>query len=154
MAGQTAATRELLAKGVDFDTHPYRYVGGGAPGAAEALGVPVAAVAKTIVLEADGRAVIVVAPGDREVSTRAVGRLLGAKRVVPASEQVAEKTTGYRVGGISPFGTRRGMPVLCDQRLTERTEVLVNGGRRGLLVSLDPAVFEAVLGATVADVTH
>lgn len=154
MAGQTAATRLLLGEGVDFGTHPYRYDGGGALGAAEALGVPLAVVAKTIVLEADGELALVVAPGDREVSTRAVGRLVGAKRVVPATEQAAEKATGYRVGGISPFGTRMAMPVFCDVRLTERAEVLVNGGRRGLLVSVEPATFEEVLGATVADVTH
>ncbi len=152
--GQTAATRQLRGHDVDFGTHPYRYAGGGAAGAAEALGVELRLVAKTIVLEADGEPVLVVAPGDREISTRSVGRLLGAKKVAPATEEQAEKVTGYRIGGISPFGTRRRVQVLCDERLADLDEVLVNGGRRGLLVSVDPAAFRGVLAATVADLTN
>jgi Cys-tRNA(Pro) deacylase len=148
----TAAIRALRRAGIDAGTHPYRYDGGGARGAAEALGIPEQAVVKTLVFLADGEPVLVLMHGDHEVSTRAVGRALGAKRVEPAPVDVAERVTGYRVGGISPFGTRRDLTVVCQATVLDLELVHVNGGRRGLLVSIDPTVFVDLLDPVVADV--
>lgn len=148
----TPAIRALRDVGIEPEVHPYRYAGGGAAGAAEALGIEPHVVIKTLVFLADDDPVLVLMHGDREVSSRAVARTLGAKRADPAPVDVAERVTGYRVGGISPFGTRRDLPVVCHGTVLDLERCWVNAGRRGLLVALGPEVLRDVLSPVVADV--
>lgn len=148
----TPAIRALRAAGAGFELHPYRYDGGGAGGAAEALGVDPHAVVKTLVFVADDEPLLVLMHGDREVSARAVGRVVGAKRVEAAPVRVAERVTGYRVGGISPFGTRVPLTVVCQATVLDLPAIWINAGHRGLLARLAPRVVADVLAPTVADV--
>ena len=90
--------------------------------------------------------------GDREVSTKALARAIGAKTIEPCRPDVAEKHTGYMVGGTSPFGTRKPMPVYVERTMLALDQVYINGGRRGFLVALNPKVFVDVLNATPVDV--
>ena len=148
----TPAIRALRAEGVDAEPVAYRYEAGGAEEAAVALGLGPTTVVKTLVVEADGEPRLVLMHGDREVSLRSVGRVVDAKRVTAADPATAERVTGYRVGGISPFGTRQALPVLCQSTVLDLDRVHVNAGRRGLLVAVDPRLFVELLDATVADV--
>lgn len=148
----TPAIRALRAEGVEAEPVAYRYEAGGAEEAAVALGLGPSTVVKTLVVEADGEPRLVLMHGDREVSLRSVGRVVEAKRVTAADPATAERVTGYRVGGISPFGTRRRLPVVVQTTVLELAEVHVNAGRRGLLVAVDPQVFVDLLDATVADI--
>ncbi len=149
----TAATRALRAAGAAFTGHRYAYrERGGTAAAAAALGVDEHVVVKTLVMDADGDPLLVLMHGDREVSTRAVGRRLGARRVAPASPAEARRLTGYEIGGISPFGTRRRLPVLVQASVLALPRVLVNGGMRGFLVEVAPGVLADVAGAVPADV--
>lgn len=151
-APATAAVRALRAAGADFELLPYRYGGGGAAGAAEALGLDDHEVVKTVVFVGDGEPLLVLMHGDIEVSTRAVGRVVGAKRVGPAPTRVAERVTGYRVGGISPFGTRDELAVVCQSTVLDLPRVFINAGHRGLLVGIAPGVIVDLLAPIVADV--
>lgn len=148
----TSAIRALRAAGFEPQPVAYRYEAGGAEEAAVALGLDPATVIKTIVVEADGEPRLVLMQGNREVSLRAVGRVVDAKRVTAADPATAERVTGYKVGGISPFGTRQALPVLCQSTVLDLDRVHVNAGRRGLLVPVDPHLFVDLLDATVADV--
>lgn len=139
----------LSAAGVAYTTHPYDYRRKGAEAAAEALDIPLAAALKTLVVKLDrSRFVFLVASGDRSVSMRALARSLGARSAELASERDAERLTGYRVGGISPLGSRLALPVYVDLAALDHQRVYVNGGRRGLLLGLDP---EALIGAAAAE---
>jgi len=144
----TPALRALRAAGVAFDVHPYRYVPrGGTRASAEALGVEEHAVVKTLVFCGDGldAPVLVLMHGDREVSLKALARLLGVRTVTPCSEAQARRATGYQFGGTSPFGTRQPLRVYVEQTVLEMPRLYINGGARGLLVSLSPTVLEALL---------
>lgn len=134
----TAAVRVLLAAGVDFTDHEYEYREHGGTGwAAEALGLPEHAVIKTLVMHDDRRApLVVLMHGDREVSTRALARALGAGGVSPCPPDVAERHSGYRVGGTSPFGLRKALPIYMESTIGDLDRVFVNGGKRGYLVGL------------------
>ena len=149
----TNATRLLRASGVDFTEHLYRYEEkGGTRVSARELGVDEHAVIKTLVMEDDAkRPRVVLMHGDREVSTKGLARVIGAKTVTPCKPDVADRHSGYQVGGTSPFGTRKEMPVYVERTVLELPRVYVNGGSRGFLVGLAPEVFTRLLKATPVD---
>ncbi len=151
----TAAIRFLRKHGVAFTEHEYRYEDrGGTRVSARELGVDEHAVIKTVVMEDERKQpLIVLMHGDREVSTRELARQIDRKKVVPCAPEVAERHTGYQVGGTSPFGTRKSLPIYMEQSISELPRVYINGGRRGFLVGLAPAEIERALqpiGVTVA----
>lgn len=150
----TQAIRVLREHGVAFETHLYDYVEkGGTSASSSALGVSEHAVIKTLIMEDDTRQpLVVLMHGDKQVSTRALARAIGARSIQPCKPEVADKHSGYQVGGTSPFGTKRAMPVYLERSVLELERVWINGGRRGLLVSLDPREVVRVLSPTLVDV--
>ena len=146
---ETPATALLRAHGVAFTEHPYDYVEhGGATHSAEVLGFDPYAVVKTLVMQdQDGKPLIVLMHGNRKVSTKNLARQIGAKSVEPCAPEVASRHSGYQVGGTSPFGTRRQMPVYIEQTILDLPRIGINGGRRGYLVGIDPRVCVQLLGA-------
>jgi len=150
----TAAVRVLRDHGVAFTHHPYTYEPrGGTAVSARELGVDEHAVIKTLVMQDDeARPLVVLMHGDREVSTKALARHLRVKSIVPCDPVVADRHSGYQVGGTSPFGTRPRMPVYAERSITTLPCVYVNGGRRGYLVGLAPADLVRVLAPTLVDV--
>jgi len=146
----TPAIHALRRHGVPFAEHTYRYEAhGGTRVAALELGVPEHSVVKTLVMEDERRQpLVVLMHGDREVSTKALARAIGTKTVTPCRPEVAERHTGYLVGGTSPFGTRKPFPVYVERTILDLDTVYVNGGRRGFLVALAPQAFVDVLSAT------
>ena len=150
----TAAVRVLRERGVEFTHHPYTYVDrGGTEVSARELGVPEHAVIKTLIMEDDrGTPLVVLMHGDREVSTKNLARLIGAKSVAPCAPAVADRHSGYQVGGTSPFGTRRAMPVYMERSIAELPCAYINGGRRGYLVGMLPADIVRVLQPVLADI--
>lgn len=145
----TPATRWLDQRRIEYTAHHYSHADhGGARQAAVELGTDLHSVAKTLVMEnEDGKPLIIIMHGDREVSTRELARQTGAKRIVPCTPATAERHTGYKIGGTSPFGTRKTMPVWVEAGLLELPRILINGGRRGLLLGLQPRVLIDPLGA-------
>lgn len=150
----TPAIHALRKHGVSFTEHPYRYEDrGGTRVSARELGVAEHVVVKTLVMEDDRKQrLIVLMHGDREVSTKALARAIGAKTVSPCTPEAAERHTGYMVGGTSPFGTRKPLPVYVERTILDLDTVYVNGGRRGFLVAVAPKVFVDALGATPVEV--
>jgi Cys-tRNA(Pro) deacylase len=150
----TAAVRVLREHGVGFSHHPYGYEErGGTEVSARELGVPEHAVIKTLIMEDDAkRPLVVLMHGDREVSTKSLARFLGVKSVAPCAPAVADRHSGYQVGGTSPFGTRRAMPVYMERTIGELPYLYVNGGRRGYLVGMRPADLIRVLKPSLVDV--
>ena len=150
----TPAVHALRRHNVPFTEHPYRYEEhGGTRISSRELGVPEHIVVKTLVMQdADRMPLIVLMHGDREVSTKALARAIGAKAIEPCRPDVAEKHTGYLVGGTSPFGTRKSLPVYVERTVLALELVYVNGGRRGFLVALNPKAFVDVLNATSVEV--
>jgi Cys-tRNA(Pro) deacylase len=150
----TPATRLLREKGVPFTEHPYRYEErGGTAVSARELGVDEHAVVKTLVMERDdGEPIVVLMHGDREVSTKALARQLGCKSVQICRPEVANRHSGYQVGGTSPFGTRKAMPVLVERTILDLPRIYINGGSRGFLLGIDPGDLERVLRPTPVDV--
>jgi Cys-tRNA(Pro) deacylase len=137
----TPAVRLLRERGIPFEPHLYEYEEhGGAAHAAFALGVPLHAVVKTLVMETDDRnALLVLMHGDFEVSTKQLARALTVKRVIPCDVHTAQRQTGYIVGGISPLGSRNPLPVYAESSVLKLPRIYLNGGKRGFLVSLSPA---------------
>ena len=150
----TPAIRVLRAAGVPFTEHPYRYEDhGGTRVPARELGVPEHAVIKTLVMETDtGAPLIVLMHGDLEVSTKQLARAIGCKHVQPCRPEVANRHSGYLVGGTSPFGTRKPMPVYVERSILDLPRIYINGGARGFLVGLAPADLVRVLSPTLVDV--
>jgi Cys-tRNA(Pro) deacylase len=150
----TVAVRMLRHHRVDFVECPYRYEDkGGTAVSARELAVDEHSVVKTLVMEDDEKhSLIILMHGDREVSTKELARSIGAKRVAPASAEDAHRLTGYVVGGISPFGTRRSMPVYMEKSILALQTIYINGGRRGFLVGLDPRDLVRVLNPTLVEV--
>ncbi len=146
---ETPATALLRAQGVAFTEHPYEYVEhGGATHSADMLGCGPFAFVKTLVMQDDaGKPLIVLMHGNRKVSTKNLARQIGAKSVEPCALEVANRHSGYLVGGTSPFGTRRDMPVYIEQTVLDLPRIAINGGRRGYLIGIDPQVCVQVLGA-------
>jgi len=146
---ETPATQCLRAAGMAFTEHVYDYVErGGTAESARQLGWPEHAVVKTLVMQNErAEPLIVLMHGDRQVSTKNLARAIGAKSVEACKPEVAQRHSGYLVGGTSPFGTRKAMPVYAEATVLELPDLLINGGRRGYLLGLKPAVLVAVLGA-------
>ena len=146
---ETPATALLRARGIAFTEHPYEYLEhGGAEHSAEVLGFDPFTVVKTLVMQdQDAKPLIVLMHGNRKVSTKNLARQIGAKSVEPCAPEVASRHSGYQVGGTSPFGTRRQMPVYIEQTILDLPRIGINGGRRGYLVGLDPQVCVQLLGA-------
>ncbi|MGN4072672.1 Cys-tRNA(Pro) deacylase [Burkholderia gladioli] len=146
---ETPATQWLRRQGVAFGEHTYDYVKHGGTGeSARQLGVDEHAVVKTLVMEDEqARPLVILMHGDRTVSTKNLARQIGAKRVEPCKPEVANRHSGYLVGGTSPFGTKKAMPVYVESSVLELPSILINGGKRGYLLSLAPAVLTDVLGA-------
>ena len=137
-----------------FTEHPYRYEEhGGTRVSSRELGVDEHAVVKTLVMEDEAkRPLIVLMHGDREVSTKQLARQIGRKAVEPCDPAVAQRHTGYAVGGTSPFGTRKPLPVFVERSVLDLERIYVNGGRRGLLVCVAPRELTRVLGAVAVEV--
>ena len=155
----TPAVRLLREKRIVFEPHIYAYEEhGGTKRSAEELQVDEHAVIKTLVMETDSREpLIVLMHGDREVSTRELARTLGIKRVSPCDPDVAQKHTGYQIGGTSPFGTRKALPVYAEKTIFDLPVIYINGGKRGFLVSIDSNDLRralAVLEVNVAIGSH
>lgn len=150
----TSAVRALRAAKVAFEPHLYDYVDkGGTRRSAEQLGVSEHVVLKTLVFETDARKpLLVLMHGDREVSAKALARHLGVKGVGPCAPAVADKHSGYQVGGTSPFGTKRAMPVYLERSVTALEHVFLNGGKRGFLVRIAVEDLVRVLEPTLVDV--
>ncbi|WP_257311901.1 Cys-tRNA(Pro) deacylase [Geothrix fuzhouensis] len=146
-APSTNATRLLRQAGVPYTEHFYRYEDhGGTAVSARELGVAEHAVIKTLVMEDDkGAPLIILMHGDREVSTKELARQIGAKSVQPCKPEVANRHSGYLVGGTSPFGTKKPMPVHAEATIFELDRIYLNGGSRGFLVGLDPKELDKVL---------
>ena len=146
---ETPATALLRARGIAFTEHPYEYLEhGGAEHSAEVLGFDPFTVVKTLVMQdQDAKPLIVLMHGNRKVSTKNLARQIGAKSVEPCQPEVANRHSGFLVGGTSPFGTRREMPVYIEQSILELPRIAINGGRRGYLIGIDPQVCVDVLGA-------
>ncbi len=150
----TPAVHALRRHGLEFTEHEYRYeLKGGTAVSSRALGVPEHHVVKTLVMEDEARRpLIILMHGDREVSTKQLARQIGTKTVKPCAPEVAERHTGYQVGGTSPFGIRKPLPIYMEQSITALDYIYLNGGRRGFLVRLDPREVATVLDAGLVNV--
>ena len=150
---ETPATQLLRAAGVVFKPHVYDYVDhGGTAESARQLGWPEHAVVKTLVMQTDrAQPLIVLMHGDKQVSTKNLARAIGVKSVEPCKPEVAQRHSGYLVGGTSPFGTRKPMPVYVERTVLGLPALLINGGRRGYLLELAPNVLITVLAAQAVD---
>ena len=146
---ETPATLFLKQKKVAFTEHVYEYVEHGGTGeSARQLGADEHAVVKTLVMEDEkARPLIVLMHGDRTVSTKNLARQIGAKRVEPCKPEVAQRHSGYLVGGTSPFGTRRAMTVYVEASILDLPQIFINGGRRGYLIGIAPQVLVNTLAA-------
>ena len=146
---ETPATALLKSRGVAFTEQPYEYLEhGGAEHSAEVLGFDPFTVVKTLVMEDEkARPLLVLMHGNRKVSTKNLARQVGAKSIEPCKPEVANRHSGYLVGGTSPFGTRKAMPVYVEETILSLPRICINGGRRGYLVGLEPRVLVDVLGA-------
>ena len=146
----TPAVRMLRQAGVEFTEHPYAYVEhGGTASFAREAGVDEHLVIKTLVMEDDSKKpFVVLMHGDREVSTKELARTLGVKSVHPCAPETAERHSGYQVGGTSPFGLRKPMPVYVEESILELPKVYINGGKRGFIIGLAPQALVRVLKPT------
>jgi Cys-tRNA(Pro) deacylase len=150
----TPAVHFLRKHGIAFTEHPYRYEEhGGTRVSSRELGVDEHVVVKTLVMEDEAkRPLIVLMHGDRAVSTKQLARQTGRKAIEPCDPAVAQRHTGYAVGGTSPFGTRKPLPVFVERTILDLERLYINGGRRGLLVGMAPSDLTRVLGATPVEV--
>jgi Cys-tRNA(Pro) deacylase len=149
----TPATRLLKDHQVPYTEHPYRYEDhGGTRVCARELGVDEHCIIKTLILEDDkGQPLVLLMHGDREVSTKALARHLGAKEVRLCKPEVANRHSGYQVGGTSPLGTRKVMPVFVERTILELPRIYLNGGSKGFLVGMDPQDLSKLLQTTLVD---
>lgn len=147
---ETPATQFLRRHQVEFSGHPYAYEAhGGTQVSARELGVDEHAVVKTLVMEDESaKPLIVLMHGDRKVSTKELARQSGRKRIEPCAPEVAQRHSGYLVGGTSPFATKKAMPVFVERSILDLPRIYINGGRRGFLVAIAPSVLTTLLAAT------
>ena len=150
---ETPATAFLKAHGIVFTEHPYEYLEhGGAQHRAQVLGLDPFSVVKTLIMQNEAaEPLVVLMHGNKTVSTKNLARQIGAKSVAPCKPEVANRHSGFLVGGTSPFGTRRKMPVYIERSILALPRICINGGRRGYLVGLDPAVCVTLLDARAVD---
>lgn len=146
---ETPATAWLKANCIAFTEHPYEYLEhGGAQHSAAVLGLDPYAVVKTLIMQNEAaKPLAVLMHGNRTVSTKNLARQIGAKAVEPCKPEVANRHSGYLVGGTSPFGLKRDMPVYVEATVLALPRIWINGGRRGFLVGIEPGVLVAPLGA-------
>ena len=146
---ETPATALLRQHGVDFTEHPYEYLEhGGAQHSAQVLGMAPFSVVKTLIMQdQDAKPLVVLMHGNRKVSTKNLARQVGLKSIEPCAPEVANRHSGYLVGGTSPFATRRAMPVFIEETILTLPRICINGGRRGYLVGIDPQVCVQLLNA-------
>lgn len=151
---ETQATQFLRKHQVSFSEHPYPYEEhGGTSVSARELGVDEHSVVKTLIMEDEAaKPLVVLMHGDCKVSTKELARQVGCKKIEPCKPEVANRHTGFLVGGTSPFGTRKAMPVYVEQSILGLDRIYINGGRRGYLVGIDPAILTALLGAKAVTV--
>ncbi len=137
---ETPATQWLKAAGLRFEPHAYDYIDhGGTAESARQLGWPEHAVVKTLIMQDEQtKPLVILMHGDRSVSTKALARAIGCKSVEPCKPDVAQRHTGYLVGGTSPFGLRKPMPIYVERTILALPKILINGGRRGFLIEIDP----------------
>lgn len=152
----TAAIRSLRAAGIDFTPRPYTYEDrGGARVAARELEIEEHEAIKTIVMEDDrGNPLIVLMHGDKEISTKKLARLIGSKSVTPCDPHVANRHTGYMVGGTSPFGTKKKLPVYMEESILNLEKIFINAGRRGLLVEMSVQDLVRILEPRIVNVGY
>jgi Cys-tRNA(Pro) deacylase len=150
---ETPATAFLKAQGIVFTEHPYEYLEhGGAQHSAQVLGLDPFSVVKTLIMQNEAaEPLVVLMHGNKTVSTKNLARQIGVKSVAPCKPEVANRHSGFLVGGTSPFGTRRKMPVYIERSILALPRICINGGRRGYLVGLDPAVCVTLLDARAVD---
>jgi Cys-tRNA(Pro) deacylase len=150
----TTGVRFLRDQKILFTPHLYAYEPkGGTAVSARELGIEEHRIIKTLVMESDPRTqFLVLMHGDKEVSTKQMARVLNVKSVSPSSEQTALRVTGYQVGGISPFGTKQKLPVYAEQTIFNLPTIVINGGKRGFLVEVDPATLKNALQVTEVNV--
>ena len=151
---ETPATAWLRSHAIAFSEHVYDYVEhGGTAESARQLGVDEHAVVKTLVMQDERvRPLVVLMHGDRQVSTKNLARAIGCKSALPCSAEVAQRHSGYQLGGTSPFGFKReGVPVYVQASVLALPRICINGGRRGFLVGIEPGVLTEQLGATAVD---
>jgi Cys-tRNA(Pro) deacylase len=150
---ETPATAWLKAHGVVFTEHSYEYLEhGGAQHSAQVLGLDPFAVVKSLIMQDEAaKPLAVLMHGNRTVSTKNLARQIGVKSVEPCKPEVANRHSGYFVGGTSPFGLKRAMPVFVEASVLTLPRIWINGGRRGYLVGLDPAVLSGPLGARLVE---
>ena len=150
----TPATAFLAEHGVEYTEHFYEYVEhGGTRVSSGALEVPEHEVVKTLVMETDkGDPLIVLMHGDRKVATKELARVAGAKRIFACKPDVAQRHSGFLVGGTSPFGTRKQMPVYLERSVLDLPRIYINGGRRGYLLGMASAELQRVLSPILVDV--
>jgi len=150
---ETPATALLRERGVAFTEHPYEWIEhGGATHSAEVLGLDPFSVVKTLVMEDEkARPLLVLMHGNRKVSTKNLARQIGAKSVEPCKPEVAQRHSGYMVGGTSPFGTKKEMPVYVEETVLALPSICINGGRRGFLVGIDPRGLPQLLPARAVE---
>jgi Cys-tRNA(Pro) deacylase len=150
----TAAVRALRTSGVSYTEHPYAYEEkGGTAVSARELGVDEHCVIKTLIMEDERRnTFIVLMHGDLQVSTKELARIIGVKQITPCTPDAALKQTGYQVGGTSPFGTRKTMPVYMEKTISDLPRIYINGGKRGFLVAIDSKELVRVLNPVTVKV--
>ncbi|HEX5129721.1 MAG TPA: Cys-tRNA(Pro) deacylase [Usitatibacter sp.] len=150
----TPATAFLAKHKVQYTEHEFEYVEhGGTSHSSASMGVPEHHVIKTLVMEdEDGEPLIVLMHGDRKVSTKELARQAGAKRIAPCKPETATRHSGYLIGGTSPFGTRKRMPIYLERSVLDLPRIYINGGRRGYLLGIEPAELLRVLAPTLVEV--
>lgn len=153
---ETQATRFLKQHKVSFEEHPYEYEHrGGTRVSARELGVPEHQVIKTLIMQNESKEpLVVLMHGDCQVSTKELARQIGVKKIEPCTPETATRHTGYLVGGTSPFGTKRRMPIYLEKSVTDLPLIYINGGRRGYLISLNPSDLVQVLNPTLVEVAQ
>jgi Cys-tRNA(Pro) deacylase len=150
----TPATVFIAKHGVAFTEHHFEYVEhGGTAHTSSALGVPEHQVVKTLIMENEkGEPLVVLMHGDRKVSTKELARAAGMKRIAPCKPETATRHSGYLIGGTSPFGTRKGMPVYLERSVLDLPRIYINGGRRGYLLGMDSSELVRLLSPVLVDV--
>jgi Cys-tRNA(Pro) deacylase len=150
----TAAIRFLRDNGVVFTEHTYKYIDrGGTAESSRQLGLDEQTLVKTLIMEDElKKPFIVLMHGDREVSTKELARIIGVKRIIPCTPETAQKHSGYMVGGTSPFGARKTMPIYMEETIRDLPKIYINGGKRGYLVGIDPKNLMRVLNPILVKV--
>jgi len=150
----TPATAFLAKHGVAFTEHEFEYLEHGGTGhSSKMMGVPEHAVVKTLIMENEkGDPLVVLMHGDRKVSTKELARSAGVKKIAPCKPEVATRHSGYLIGGTSPFGTRKSMPVYLERSVLQLPRIYINGGGRGYLLGMEPAVLTSLLSPVLVDV--